>query len=68
MEHLISIELAYINTNHPDFVGGAAVVSEWMQREVSLEASRYVLQPLECFYFRQTRDEEIDKGRLVTQL
>ncbi|XP_062522189.1 dynamin-1-like protein isoform X2 [Corticium candelabrum] len=35
VEHLIGIELAYINTNHPDFVGGAAVVSDWMQKEAT---------------------------------
>eukprot|EP00118_Oscarella_pearsei_P005729 m.26335 g.26335 ORF g.26335 m.26335 type:complete len:695 (+) comp29242_c0_seq3:103-2187(+) len=33
VENLIAIELAYTNTNHPDFIGGAAVISEWVLRE-----------------------------------
>jgi dynamin 1-like protein len=40
VEHLVSIELAYINTNHPDFVGGAVVVSELMQREANQRRRR----------------------------
>ena len=35
VEDLISIELAYINTNHPDFVGGTRAAYESMTRRVS---------------------------------
>ena len=37
VESLIAIELAYINTNHPDFVGGTRAAYESMARKVSLE-------------------------------
>ncbi len=30
--NLISIELAFINTNHPDFVGGDGAISEILER------------------------------------
>ncbi|XP_065829676.1 dynamin-1-like protein isoform X2 [Oscarella lobularis] len=40
VENLISIELAYTNTNHPDFVGGAAIVSDWVLREQSRQKKR----------------------------
>ena len=36
VEDLISIELAYINTNHPDFVGGTRAAYESMTRRVSI--------------------------------
>ncbi|OMJ28646.1 Dynamin-related protein DNM1 [Smittium culicis] len=32
VESLISIERAYINTNHPDFIGGAGALSELQKR------------------------------------
>ena len=34
VENLIAIQLAYVNTNHPDFVGGTAVLSELVGKEV----------------------------------
>eukprot|EP00124_Ichthyophonus_hoferi_P005663 Ihof_evm2s888 gene=Ihof_evmTU2s888 len=33
INNLIGMELAYINTNHPDFVGGQKAVSEIMERQ-----------------------------------
>ena len=40
VENLIAIELAYINTNHPDFVGGTRAAYESMARRVrNLELS-----------------------------
>ncbi|XP_065178115.1 dynamin-1-like protein [Sycon ciliatum] len=33
VENLVAIELAYINTNHPDFAGGAAVLSDLVRKE-----------------------------------
>jgi hypothetical protein len=34
VENLVKIELAYINTNHPDFTDGAAVVSDIVKHEL----------------------------------
>eukprot|EP00126_Sphaerothecum_destruens_P012302 Sdes_comp21093_c0_seq1m19775 len=33
IEALIEMELAYINTSHPDFVGGSVIVSNMMERK-----------------------------------
>eukprot|EP01135_Chromosphaera_perkinsii_P003144 Nk52_evm33s236 gene=Nk52_evmTU33s236 len=37
IENLIEMELAYINTNHPDFMGGSAAVSAMMERKLDEE-------------------------------
>ncbi|XP_028398163.1 dynamin-1-like protein [Dendronephthya gigantea] len=41
VENLVQIELAYINTNHPDFTDGAAVVSDIVKHELEQASSRH---------------------------
>ena len=46
VENLISIELAYINTNHPDFVGGTrAAYESYMKSQTSSRFGRIVSEP-----------------------
>lgn len=40
VENLVKIELAYINTNHPDFYDGAAVVSDIVKHELEQASAR----------------------------
>ncbi len=60
IESLIAIQLAYINTNHPDFIGGAAAMSmlerkhekrrrdaERLRRVVTLNRIEQLLMPCE---------------------
>ena len=32
MSNLVRIELSYINTNHPDFIGGSRAVARLMEK------------------------------------
>ena len=32
VSNVVKIELAHINTNHPDFIGGSRAVAELMER------------------------------------
>ena len=64
MEHLIGIELAYINTNHPDFVGGAAVVSDWMQKEVNDCNWTYHKYKLDDLVIRLHKNENTNHNRV----
>lgn len=41
VENLVKIELAYINTNHPDFTDATAVVSDIVKRESQQASSRH---------------------------
>ncbi|OEU21105.1 dynamin GTPase [Fragilariopsis cylindrus CCMP1102] len=40
VENLVKIELAYINTSHPDFIGGARAVAAVTNRSVNLQPIR----------------------------
>lgn len=44
IQNLIQIELAYVNTNHPDFIGGSRAVAQLMERmqRESMQASSSV--------------------------
>ena len=37
ISNLIAVELAHINTNHPDFIGGSKAVAGLMEREQKVE-------------------------------
>ncbi|CAB4045658.1 dynamin-1 [Paramuricea clavata] len=41
VENLVKIELAYINTNHPDFTDATAVVSDIVKRESQQASLRH---------------------------
>ena len=59
VENLVSIELSYINTNHPDFTDGASLVSNIvMNHEV-------VSQPWAWYYYLFFKTEE-RKARVNT--
>jgi dynamin 1-like protein len=45
VSNLIRIELAYINTSHPDFVGGKAAVAHFTKRLNSMEAAKGLSSP-----------------------
>lgn len=78
VENLISIELAYINTNHPDFVGGtrAAYESYMMaqtgqhqqqpppERSVSQKSSTSSVQSLPSQSDKQPQRSQVQKGWL----
>jgi len=40
VENLVKVELAYINTSHPDFIGGARAVAAVTNRAVNMEPMR----------------------------
>jgi len=40
VENLVKVELAYINTSHPDFIGGARAVASVTNRAVNMEPIR----------------------------
>ncbi len=37
INNLVHVELAYINTNHPDFIGGSKAVSSLMDRMAAMQ-------------------------------
>jgi len=40
VQNLVKVELAYINTSHPDFIGGARAVAAVTNRQANMEARR----------------------------
>lgn len=46
VENLVKVELAYINTSHPDFIGGARAVSAVMNRGANMEPIRTAELPV----------------------
>eukprot|EP00123_Amoebidium_parasiticum_P017990 comp24061_c0_seq2/m.43226 comp24061_c0_seq2/g.43226 ORF comp24061_c0_seq2/g.43226 comp24061_c0_seq2/m.43226 type:complete len:317 (-) comp24061_c0_seq2:170-1120(-) len=46
IENLIGMELAYINTNHPDFVGGQQAVTQLMERRQQQKHTQVHAHPL----------------------
>eukprot|EP01129_Flabellula_baltica_P012964 TRINITY_DN5946_c0_g1_i1.p1 TRINITY_DN5946_c0_g1~~TRINITY_DN5946_c0_g1_i1.p1 ORF type:complete len:715 (+),score=175.37 TRINITY_DN5946_c0_g1_i1:355-2499(+) len=58
---LISVELAFINTNHPDFIGGGDAITKILQKRASRQAQQ-TNRPA-----RPSREEEFDRQRRAEQ-
>ncbi len=41
INNLVHVELAYINTNHPDFIGGSKAVSSLMDRMAAMQQQQF---------------------------
>ncbi len=44
ISHLVKLELAYINTSHPDFIGGSRAVAQLMDRNTQQYQQQYQQQ------------------------
>jgi len=72
IKNLISVELAHINTNHPDFIGGGDALSEILEKRARLQVDNSTqssshIQPLQVDPAKQRpvkKEQEEKKGLL----
>ncbi|PVU84923.1 hypothetical protein BB560_007213 [Smittium megazygosporum] len=60
VESIIAVERAYINTNHPDFIGGAGALAE-LQRKADIkkrEAAKQILRASNKYGFSSTNHRD----------
>lgn len=61
ISNLIAVELAFINTNHPDFVGGDGAITSIMEKMTKNQIEKEVAQPQQSSQSQTTVKRKIER-------